>query len=467
MRVAFALIIFISVQLHICGGDEIGYEEHFITSSPHRMLLRPVRGEMNRKTLRSLEDAIVSALTVQQLKEGNRDFFGNEVTVQEILHIEATSENRTDDSGSTSIQFIVTGITFLNRTEEQLQAQLGSLLVSTFTQAGSLRHFLFLLSSDPILGGASTVSVRPLPLNFTGTLDPMESNETPSRRISTVEIVLMCISGIILSLGIVYYLVAPQYIDRGYIENKCLVLFHRRPQEQAVSSGNSRNTSTTISGNVNHGDKDACRVTANASTAITAPEHCLSPYRRFLSENYQSKWSQPKHSLSRMRKNIAKSTTAFLQSDNENDSVEEFVFEDKSDDSVDLFNIGSSPGESKSLAASAVSEWMKTIRVVSRNVDQPGFVIDEEEQATRTMASKTIISPSVASSLNHTPSSALSGASSVASSSGFSTGTSSSGDSVLAEALSRLSHWPVDQVSLEQSMASSAIATNIKEKMEV
>lgn len=495
-------LIFLCVYLHVCGGDENGHEERFISSLPHRMLLRPVRGEVNKKSLRSLEDAIVNTLVLQQLKEGNQDFFGNEVAIQEIVHVEAGSANSTD-SGSTRVQFFITGITFLNHTDDQLQTQLGALLGSSFTPEGSLRHFLFLISSDSILGRASTVSVRSLTSNSNVTLDRIESDTPPSTLISTLDIILMCTSGLIL-LGIVY-MVVQHHTDRGYIENERIVLFNRRQNDQSASLDTGNNTAASISDRavskvahrtvgtsnvvvnlepagrratiITNGAKAPEPIAARPSAAATVPEHCLSPYRQFLSEKYRAKWSHPKGRLSRVRRKIAKSATAFIEGESLSDSAEEFVFEDRSDDSIDFFNVdvGSSQGKSKKNAASAVTEWMKTIRVVSTRVDQPvprsssisQFGDEDKENAIRTVTVEAL-SPAAASSPTAGPSSAVSLVSSEASSSGFSTGTSSSSDdSVLAEALSKLSHLSFDQLSLEQSMASSTIASNVREKMEV
>ncbi|GAX14001.1 hypothetical protein FisN_5Lh085 [Fistulifera solaris] len=461
-------LAFASIRLHLSEQAE----ERFISSLPHRMLLRPVRGEMNKQALHSLEDAIVNTLTLQQSKEGTQDFYDNEVVIQDIIHLELNSANNSE-SGSTRVQFVITGVTFLNRTDDQLQGQLGQLLESSLAQHGSLGHFLFLISSDPVLGSASTVLVRPVASNTNNTLDQNESDTLSVPLISTLDIILMCTSGTIL-LGIVYMLIQ-HHKDRGYIENQRLVLFNRHHRDASIASTNARNPGANTLENGSHLESIGRISSISGSPFSTAAsEHCLSPYRRFLSENYKTKWSQPQRTLSHIRRNITKSAAAFIKADDENDSVDEFVFEDKSDDSVDLFNVDMSSSfiDSKANAASAVTEWMKTIRVVTtdqrvESSPMSGFFATEENRVARAVTVETAISPSVASSLNHSPSSDVSLASSSASSSGFSTGTSSSDGSVLADALSKLNHYSLDQRSLEQSMASSIVASHSKEKMEV
>jgi hypothetical protein len=448
-------------------------EERFISSLPYRMLLRPVRGEMNKQSLHSFEDAIVNTLTLQQLKEEKQDFYDNEVVIQDIIHIDLSSANNSE-FGSTRVQFLITGVTFLNRTDAQLQLQMRELLESSFAQEGSLRHFLFLISSDPVLGSASTVLVRPVASSSNDTLDQIESDTPSDPLISMLDIILMCTSGMIL-LGIVYMLIQ-HHKDRGYIENQRLVLFNRRQHDaSSAASTNVRNPGANTLENGSHLESIGRISSITGSPFSTAvSEHCLSPYRRFLSENYKAKWSQPQRTLSHIHRNITKSAAASIKADDENDSEEEFVFEDKSDDSVDLFNVdmSSSSIDSKSNAASAVTEWMKTIRVVTtdQHVESnpmSGFRGAEEDRVARAVTVETAVSPSVTSSPNHPPSSDVSLASSSASSSGYSTGTSSSDGSVLADALSKLNHYSLDQRPLEQSMASSIVASHTKEKMEV
>ncbi|GAX17437.1 hypothetical protein FisN_5Hh085 [Fistulifera solaris] len=461
-------LAFASIRLHL----SVQAEERFISSLPHRMLLRPVRGEMNKQALHSFEDAIVNTLTLQQSKEGAQDFYDNEVMIQDIVHLTLKSANNSE-SGSTRVQFLITGVTFLNRTDDQLQGQLGQLLEFSFAQNRSLGHFLFLINSDPVLGSVSTVLVRPMASISNVTSDQVESDTPTDPLISTLDIILMCTSGTIL-LGIVCMLIQ-HHKDRGYIEIQRLVLFNRRHHDAPSASTNARNPGANTQENESHLESIGRISSITESPFSTAvPEHCLSPYRRFLSENYTTKWSQPQRTLSHIRRNITKSTAAFIKADDEDNSVEEFVFEDKSDDSVDLFNVdmSSSSIDSKSNAASAVTEWMKTIRVVTtdqRVESSPvsDLCVDEEDRVARAVTVETTVSPSVASSPNNSPSSHVSLASSSASSSGFSTGTSSSDGSVLADALSKLNHYALDQRSLEHSMASSIVASHAREKMEV
>lgn len=512
MRRDILCLIFVNFWLRVCEGQESNdAEERFISSSPHRMLLRPVRSEMNKKSLRSLEDAIVSTLILHQLKEDNHDFFGNEVAIQEIAHIKASAtENET--SALTRVQFFVIGSTLLNHTEDQLQKQLGDLLESTFTSVASVQHFLFLISSDAILGEVSNVSVWPLISNSSDTLDRNEPNTHPIQPFSLLDILLMCFSGLIL-LGILY-MVVQHHTDRRYIENERQTLFNRRQNDHSESPRHERSSINTISDSAGTTNKDlssmgnsdsivdleynfkqgaaglslSARTTARTAGAVSAsepivdslsvtsttPQLGISPNRQFLPEKYKQKRSHPRRNLSRVRWNMAKSAAAFRAEDPEENSAEDWTFEDTTDHSVDLFNVDmcSLSEESKPTAASAVSEWMKTIRVASTHVDQgeprsPSMTRDDDEGKRDAIRIETVksISPSVSSSSGSIPSSALSLDLSTDASSGFSTGNSSSHDSSLME--SKASEASCDQITLEQFMACPRVATNLAEKMEV
>jgi hypothetical protein len=461
----------------------LGQEPQLIASAPYRMILRPTSQDLNYASLQALEEAASSTILLGQ----DGTFLDIEVAVQQVDHVPSGNDTSSDDP-STHIRFFVLGSTrvFNNTDETTLQNQLNALVEVSFEDFDTT--FLQLLSSDPILGEASSVTVTPI-LASSG--PGIKSEGDNRQKLSFLDIVLVIISGLIL-LGIVY-MVVQHHKDRGYIESERQRVLNQRiynngdilvATEQGATSpisNNSQVNTQAIASGENGGDVETPSTPSTTYSVVDFNVKPESPDRSvrittttissmdpdvllkqessgpiFLSENFENKWFHPAHTKPRLRKFIRQPVSVIAEGD-EGDESSDGVYEDgSSESSEDVFHLNCSGAsyssaddttKSVASAASAVTEWMKTIRVISTNIDNQ---ISED---------LTLSMPSQDEEKDEHLSSAA--ASSSMSSSSSSAATSFAGKT------SALDESSLEQTSLERSMASSLVDRRPAEKVEV
>jgi hypothetical protein len=506
----------------------LGQEPQLIASAPYRMILRPTSQGLNYASLQALEEAASSTILLGQ----DGTFLDIEVAVQQVDYIPPGNDTSSDDP-STRIRFFVLGSTriFNNTDETTLRDQLNELVEVSFEDFDTM--FLQLLSSDPILGEALSVTVTPI-LALPG--PGIKSEEDKRQTLSLLDIVLVIISGLIL-LGIVY-MVVQHHKDRGFIENERQRVLNQRiynngdilvAAEQGATSpiasgqddGDDETPSTpsttysVVKVNVKPASPDRSVHITTTTISAMDPDVLLKQESSgpiFLSENLEkfekSKWFHPAHTKPRVLRKFVRQPVSVIAEGDEGDDGDESsdgVYEDdSSESSEDVFHLecsatsSSADDTTKSVAsaASAVTEWMQTIRVISTKIDSQisedtirviSTNIDNQisEDTIRVISSNIdnqisdtirIISTNIDNQISEDLTLSMPSqdeekdehlSSAAASSSMSSSSSSSSGATSLAEKASALDGSSMEQTSLERSMASSRVDRRPAEKVEV
>lgn len=477
---------------YICPA--LGQEPRLVASSPFFMTLRPTSKELDYTSLQALEK--VMAETILE-KDNTGDFRDMDVAVQQVDYVpkgnatDIASPAVDDNSPSTRIRFFALGIAPVtdSNTESdlRLQSQLNTLVENSFLD-GIDGTFLLLLRSDPILGESQSVMVERIvaPGNDDDNSGASESSSKASK-LSFLDIALITVSGLIL-LGVLY-MVVEHIKDRGFIESERQRVLNQANQsfneslvlaEQGYASplDSSQNESgLKVVGKVeppsdeedDDDDDDETPSTPSTTDSVgeelpTTPERSvhittttisaedpdvllLKPDKpSFLSEFEEgNKWFHPAHTKPRrLLRKVAHPVSVIAEGDEEDEESSDSLYEGSSDgDESDPFHVDISAVESmddttKSVAsaASTVTDWMKTIRVVAPNIENQ-------------------ISEEMTASLPDDEEKYSGDSSSAASSSSSSSASSTASSSLISSQSSKLEEEDLENISLEKSLASS------------
>ena len=360
-----------------------------LASSPFRMILQPTATELEFDALRFLEDATPSVLLAQQPQD--QPFVDMEMVVQQVDFVEAQNVTR--------IRFFVLATT--SATDEASssptsQSDLNDFIEITLSDGTDILSMLQ-ASGIPILQAVQVVVVQEIAPTTPTTPD---STPSPPKKISTLDIVLIVVSGAIF-LGIAYMVI--QHIkDRGYIENQRLLALNSSPaptptnqsngpnqaeespgreHKQATESENAPNTPSTTN-SVADADVDEDEEAAAPGTPERRPVRITSvapvqpqdlpvtdplptsepgkesPEKLKIPEEFEKNWFHEDRSKASSTKTVEDMERAHSSIASDSESSED-VFH------IDVDALCADESRSKaSSSSSAITEWMKTIRVV-------------------------------------------------------------------------------------------------------
>jgi hypothetical protein len=435
-----------------------------VASSPFRMILRPTPDALDEVAIQVVEDSISSALLLFQ--EGN-NYIGVEVVVQQVEQVQL------EDTAfpSTRLRFFCL-VTVLAESSgvawsTEQRSNLDELIQEAFNDSsGGKSKFQELLQSsqDPMVQDISDVAVAPILPAATSA-----GGNKSAKKLSIWDILLIAVSASIF-VGILCVIVQSHW-DRGYIENQRFRTFNapvhntddskgrlmvssdmssdskgyntngstEESRDQAPSTPSTTN-SVDMEFNVSSETPDRIRVTkisAMTQDALVSASSVDGSTVQTLSETFESKWFNKKVDTSSLDEILSSSSSGVSNSSSSSgvsNSSSENVFHVGINTTASKSDKSSGQDDQSSKASStvsAVSEWMKTIRVVP---------------------SDTKTSVLTHSSLGHS-----------------STGTPPS------LTISSLGQMSLEQRSLEQSLASSSVGSDLEtregveriEKMEV
>ena len=487
----------------------VGQDPQLIASSAFFMTLRPVSRELNYASLRALEQA-----AAREIDEKDTDdaFVAMDVAVQDVAYIKSNSTADTDPA--MKVRFFALGIVPFQASNDvdstsELQIVLNKLVGRSFND-GVEGTFLRLLRTDRILGEATSVMVEPM-----APVDKDSPNENPDdisssspSKLSLLDIALITVSGLIL-IGICY-MVVEHVKDQGYIENERLRVLNQPqnssdPDEAMIAAEAGTKTTTIlqdepalkvirkIDSQEDEMDDDTPSTPSTTDSIGEDPRPCT-PDRSvriktttisatdpdvlmvkpdqptFLSEfDNTGKWFHPKNTKPRRLHKHPRHPVSIIAEGDEDEESSGEVYEDGSSDEetediVDPFHVDVSAvlsteddvdtAKSVASAASSVTEWMKTIRVVTTNIehniseDLTQSLPDEEKEGSASVDSSSALS---------TSSNESSSSSSNSSSSSSSDSSEESVDScsLVSDAHSKLEEKDLESNSLEKSLASS------------
>ena len=226
MKMTSWFLFLAALLAHLAHGQDF----ELVASSQFEMILGPVQHQLGEVDIQVLEDAMGAVLLAMVSQDD--DFMDIEVVVQKVhFPVAYTNEEGEALADHSQIQFFVlattaadtgTSRTILN---EMLQESVFD------TKEGNDFFFDFLGASGRLVYAyASSVEVNPI------TSPPSENDTTPDetsdnssnrhRRLSTLDLVLISISGLIF-IGIVY-MIWQHHKDRGYIENQRMLAANQR-----------------------------------------------------------------------------------------------------------------------------------------------------------------------------------------------------------------------------------------------
>ena len=335
-------------------------------SSPFRMLLAPTVKKLTLTETHLVEDAIASTVLGMQT---DNIFLELETVAQEIELVQ-----RAGEENSSRINFFVLG-TLINQeggpgpTNREI---LDALLVSALVDSTIGRNqFLELLQSSisSTLSNVTSVAVSPVKPAAVDD-DPKVGTET-SRKLSKLDVALIVVSGLIF-VGIMYMIVQ-HHKDRGYIENERMRVLNETSSirfEEAEPPGRSPVLHPLHEAKTRQHDMEDPSTPSTArsrdvmefSTDPQTPDRTNARVVTLMPGLVQEAPTQDSSSA------FAASQLYGSGDSEEHESIDE---EGSKESSVDIFRVGvegsgteDAHGKQESSSV-AVSEWMKSIQVVS------------------------------------------------------------------------------------------------------
>eukprot|EP00522_Entomoneis_paludosa_P010400 CAMPEP_0172445924 /NCGR_PEP_ID=MMETSP1065-20121228/5676_1 /TAXON_ID=265537 /ORGANISM="Amphiprora paludosa, Strain CCMP125" /LENGTH=456 /DNA_ID=CAMNT_0013196937 /DNA_START=385 /DNA_END=1755 /DNA_ORIENTATION=+ len=389
-RISSIFLVLVVLRSMLVLGQDI----ELSASSPFNMVIGPVLKELDSSDLQVVEDGMAAVL--EALVVTNENYLDIEAVIQESDFL-----NSQQNFPSSRIRFFVLATT--TSCEESPRVTLNRLIEESLFEsvAGETMFFDFLRASNRItLQNVSSVDIAPL-LPSTAPVAEQEESSASSKKLSSLDIILIAVCGLIF-LGILY-MIFQHHKDRGYIENRRVMAanqpirdshtgneedstprsIHILPKADTDANGNDApSTPSTIHSNefyvkphiISPPDfqpkQRKQQVRAMTSKALLKAESVDGTSVKSITESFDSSWfGNPSTEFSGTP---TKTGSEFGNYTNPNEASKEdpeeqtSVASEESDDVffVNMENASSTPEERIS-NSSAMSDWMKTIRVVS------------------------------------------------------------------------------------------------------
>jgi hypothetical protein len=388
---AFALQIGMIIHSHCMAQQGDGLS--LVASSPFRMILQPISAELDPGAVLWIEDSVPLLLLAEQ--PSYQPYLDMEIVVQEVEFLESRNTTR--------LRFFVLATMAVENDSTtgntNPQNALNQHISDTFESSEIPGYFQ--TSGIPVLEDVQVVAVQEIvPAN-----PPSPAPPTSSKMLSTLDIVLIAVSGAIF-IGIAYMIV--QHVkDRGYIENQRLIALNavsvlstqtnptNEPHETVGEAGKGelQGTDTEKAPSTPSTVNSVTDVELNeVADAPETPERNQRPIRLTTVSTAQSEPNAPTdappelQALTDSTQQMAEPSgsaipvqfdkNCFLEERSKDGvkTVKEMnpaeTASSESDNSEDVFHIDidalcADDARSKaSSQSSAISEWMKTIRVV-------------------------------------------------------------------------------------------------------
>jgi len=379
-----------------------------IASSPFRMLLRPTPSELHLEAMQVLEEAATAAI-MEGLDEPHVDV---EVVIQQSEFVELGVDR--NELPTTRVRFFALATIEQegkSTPKKEAQETLDSSIELLFGSPDVQERFLDYLRAYPLLRDVNQVVVRAV-VPSSPPADAATSAVKSGKKLTTVDIILIVVSSAIF-LGILW-MVIQHHKDRGYLENLRLHTFNATPVQRAEpryeqdddsedlktptgtpekgtlediaeeeeepytpSTPSTTNSVTDADLNLEGSPPRPVRITVTVSPPRSEPTvsaASIQPDGPRLQEAFDNNWFHQSQSSDRM---FEYRDHGYCQDDEGYDG--QISSGESSEDifHIDVDALCSSVGSvedtrsktTSSTSATAISEWMKSIRVVPSKSD--------------------------------------------------------------------------------------------------
>jgi hypothetical protein len=413
---AAALALQLGIILHSHSRAQQTSDLSLIASSPFRMILQPTTSALGSEALQWIETSVPALLLAEQPPE--QPYTDMEMVVQQVEFLEpqnatrlrffvlATASGQEATSGTTASQSAL---------NQHITETFASSEIPSFVRASGI----------PVLEDVQVVAVQEIVPSNPST----PSSPSSPKNLSTLDIVLIAVSGAIF-IGIAYMVI--QHIkDRGYIENQRLIALNSTPiataptiptvgsresgdapgkdQEQGTGAESAPSTPSTVNSVTDvelneiaeapetpERHPRSYRLTAVA-TEMPSKNDEASDLGKVAAESIES--ADPvQFDKNFFVEERSKSTVKTVKEMNPAETA-------SSDSSEDVFHIdvdalcGDDTRSKASSQSSAISEWMRTIRVVPTSSGKTGSgtqsTSESQDKSTREASSDPSVDRSI------------------------------------------------------------------------